>query len=499
VLATLLIANLAAAAAVLLVLVLRRPARAVLGARTAYALWLVVPVAMLASLLPARTVTTYIDGPSSVEASSLASAAIDPGAQSPMTPHVPAPAPPPAPNVAAILLAIWVAGATLSLAMLFVGHRRALGRFGRTTADAHDIWRAATPSVGPALIGLVRPRLIVPSDFESRFDAEERAMIIAHERIHLESLHALINGVAAITRAINWFNPLLYVGDHYARMDQELSCDASVIARFPRKRQAYAEALLKTQLGSGQLAFGCQWPGQSANMLEQRIEMLAKTSPNRLGLSVGGAVIGVITAVGAVAAYAAKPPIEETQIVIGAPAVAPLPRPENPVVETAEIQPAHPAVVQSSQAPQRVRPSVDHASAPAEVQPAPQAPPQSLPRYAPLGHKLGDGWAPVSISGTITDVKWFNPNVQIFVHGDDGKDWYVLTSTPNHVKRSGGSTDIIRKNVKITLDGQRAVDTPCAPLCVAMAWETDMTFNGAKLTPPAPLSAPNLQDRPQQQ
>jgi len=107
---------------------------------------------------------------------------------------------------------------------------------------------------------------------------------------------------------------------------------------------------------------------------------------------------------------------------------------------------------------------------------------QKLPRYAPLGHGLKDRWAPIAISGTITDVKWFNPNVQIFIHGDDGKDWYVLTSTPNHLKRSGGSPSIIKKDVKIVLDGQRALEA-CEPLCVAMAWETDMTFNGAKLAP----------------
>ena len=45
-------ATLAGSAALLLVLVLRRPVRAWLGASAAYALWLCVPIALLAVMLP---------------------------------------------------------------------------------------------------------------------------------------------------------------------------------------------------------------------------------------------------------------------------------------------------------------------------------------------------------------------------------------------------------------------------------------------------------------
>ena len=47
--------NLALAASVLLVLALRRPVRAAFGAGSAYALWLVAPLSVLALLIPART------------------------------------------------------------------------------------------------------------------------------------------------------------------------------------------------------------------------------------------------------------------------------------------------------------------------------------------------------------------------------------------------------------------------------------------------------------
>ena len=49
-----LVANLAIGAAVFVVLVLRAPVRAMFGARLTYAMWLLVPLAGLATLFPPR-------------------------------------------------------------------------------------------------------------------------------------------------------------------------------------------------------------------------------------------------------------------------------------------------------------------------------------------------------------------------------------------------------------------------------------------------------------
>src|SRR4051812_4057723 len=65
-------ANLALAAAVLLVLILRRPVRGLFGARAAYALWLMAPLATVAALLPARTVIIRASAPSVPAVSTLA-------------------------------------------------------------------------------------------------------------------------------------------------------------------------------------------------------------------------------------------------------------------------------------------------------------------------------------------------------------------------------------------------------------------------------------------
>ena len=48
----------------------------------------------------------------------------------------------------------------------------------------------------------------------------------------------------ALIRAINWFNPLVHLGAFYARVDQELACDAAVAERFPGEGRTYAEAMV---------------------------------------------------------------------------------------------------------------------------------------------------------------------------------------------------------------------------------------------------------------
>ncbi len=297
------VANLAAAAAILIVLALRGRARSLLGARTAYALWLIVPAAMLATLAPARSILVPAAPPMAV--------ALEPTQV--LTPAaLAAPiASGPALDLSQLALAVWLTGVAVSLILLAIGQRRALSRFGPITADPEDprLARAANPEVGPALVGFLRPRVIVPADFETRFDAGERAMILAHERIHLSGGDTAVNALVALMRAVNWFNPLVHLAARCARVDQELACDAAVVRRFPGERRSYAEALLKTQLATVPLPLGCDWPVRSQSLLEERIEMLALPSPGRARLAFGAAFVAALTLSAGLAAWSAEPPV----------------------------------------------------------------------------------------------------------------------------------------------------------------------------------------------
>lgn len=278
-------AALALSAAIIVVLVLRRPLRALFGAEIAYAFWLIAPIATLAAILPARTV--LVDAP---VAQPIAARSVDaPLVPAPITEMASA-----APSfVAPALLALWLAGAALGLAWLLIGQRR---------------FMAHAAEAGPALVGVFRPRIVLPADFESRYTPAERALVLAHERAHLKAGDAQINALAALLQCLMWFNPLAHMARAALRVDQELACDARVMAARGAEKRAYAEAMLKTQLAARALPLGCQWPPVGAKPLMQRIAMLAAPPPHAKRRKLGAALCVAAILTASVGAWLAQPP-----------------------------------------------------------------------------------------------------------------------------------------------------------------------------------------------
>jgi beta-lactamase regulating signal transducer with metallopeptidase domain len=259
--------NLAAGLAILMVLALRRPVRALFGAEVAYLLWLLPLAAGFAALLPAR--------------------AAEPGAAAARRFILSG-------DHASMLGAIWIAGALVAFGLLAWGQTRFLKR-------------ASAGKAGPAIVGVLTPRMIVPDDYQTRFNDAERAVIRAHERAHIERLDPRANALMALIQCLGWFNPLIHVAVREARLDQELACDAKVMGRLSRERGLYARTLLKTQLGARALPLGCHWPAPAPHPLEERVTMLAKPQPTLRRATLGGALVTAMSLTAAVGAWSAQP------------------------------------------------------------------------------------------------------------------------------------------------------------------------------------------------
>src|SRR3546814_10618324 len=80
----------------------------------------------------------------------------------------------------------------------------------------------------------------------------------------------------AALRCVYWFNPLLWIAADRFRRDQELACDATVVARHPHARRAYGEAMVKTQLSAMPAPLACHWFG--GHPLKERIRSEEYTS-----------------------------------------------------------------------------------------------------------------------------------------------------------------------------------------------------------------------------
>lgn len=284
-------ASLIASAAIVVVLLLRQPLRAAFGAQIAYGFWLLVPFAALAGFFPARQI--FVDAPVMTDTEAVARAL---EINAPVTAEAPSQAvelalsniePTP------LLLTIWLAGVVFSILLLLHGQRR----FMRNSEAA-----------GPAVIGIVRPRIVLPSDFEQRYTPAERDLVIAHERAHIEAFDAQINAAAALLQCLNWFNPLFHIARAALRVDQELACDARVMARHGAAKRVYAEAMLKTQLAAQAVPLGCQWPPIGAQPLKERITMLARPRPTSFRIAVGATLCAVATLTAGAAAWATQQP-----------------------------------------------------------------------------------------------------------------------------------------------------------------------------------------------
>ncbi len=281
--------NIALAAAIIVVLQLRAPARRFFGARVGYALWVTPLVAAAMCFVPGRV--EHVTLPA---ADTLIPAYASAGSVAVQPPY---------------LLWTWASGALLSLIVLALRQfrfTRALGRLSAREDLGAGVHAAESAKHGPAVIGVFKPMIVTPSDFDARFDAEERRIVLAHERAHLAQGDPWINAVVLLAQCLNWFNPFVHVGARALRVDQELACDAAVLAQAEGARRRYAEAMLKTHIAAA-VPIGCAWPPYDLTSFKERIAMLKRTLPSRTQTIAGVSVIALATAAAAAAAWAAQP------------------------------------------------------------------------------------------------------------------------------------------------------------------------------------------------
>jgi hypothetical protein len=198
----------------------------------------------------------------------------------------------------------WVVGAALFVFYLAALQRAFVNSLG-ALSGSRCVLRAERSGGCPALLGIFRPKVILPVDFESRYTRSERLLVLSHERTHLRRGDAVWNALVALVRCLLWFNPLVHLASIRFREDQELSCDAAVVESHPGSRRAYATAMLKTQLANVALPVGCHW--HSMYHLKERLQMLKRAFPSRRRRTFGHLLVALVSLVVGYATWAAEP------------------------------------------------------------------------------------------------------------------------------------------------------------------------------------------------
>jgi beta-lactamase regulating signal transducer with metallopeptidase domain len=287
-------------AAVCFVALVRAPLRGVLGARAAYWLWLAVPASAVVLLLPQQAGSGGKSMPIAPGVFSWLGMRVD-ALLSAI--HVPG-------LLAAAALAVWMLGAIAASALTVARQRAFVRSLGRLVPLPDGSWRSSGVTE-PMLIGALSPRVLLPLDFERRYTAEEREFVLAHERAHMRRGDTLVNAVGVAWLCVFWFNPVMFWAMRLLRLDQDLACDASVLAAAGKARRGrYAGALLKAQL-SGEvlpLPLACHW--RSAHPLRLRIAALRRPVAGRLRHWIGILLVSTLVASVSLGARAVQPALQ---------------------------------------------------------------------------------------------------------------------------------------------------------------------------------------------
>ncbi|HIE0126177.1 TPA: M56 family metallopeptidase [Stenotrophomonas maltophilia] len=199
-----------------------------------------------------------------------------------------------------LLLMAWVLGVGICLLRDLRAQRRFERCMGPLKPRVDGSWQASGDPGLPALVGLWRPRIVVGPDFDQQFTAQEQSLILQHERSHRRHGDHWANGALLLVRAVFWFHPLLpWAAGRFLR-DQELACDARTMAPQPALRGLYASTLLKAQLVHPVAPAVCHWRSQP--VLKERIAMLKQSKRKALPWVSGQVlVVGLCLGMGAVA------------------------------------------------------------------------------------------------------------------------------------------------------------------------------------------------------
>ncbi|MBZ2208028.1 M56 family metallopeptidase [Massilia soli] len=160
------------------------------------------------------------------------------------------------------------------------------------------------PDAGPAVVGLVRPRIVVP-EWLLQASPLQQSLVIAHEKSHVDARDPQLLAFAIAVLALMPWNLPLWWMVRRLRHAIEVDCDARVLLGGHDVR-AYGEVLVDVgQRQSGYLGAAAAM-AESRSLLEQRIRLMLR-APGRKGRAVGVVLGGVALSMAAIAAQVAPP------------------------------------------------------------------------------------------------------------------------------------------------------------------------------------------------
>jgi beta-lactamase regulating signal transducer with metallopeptidase domain len=104
---------------------------------------------------------------------------------------------------------------------------------------------ATDRATSPMLMGVVRPKIILPEGVLARLDPEEVRMVLAHELVHWRRRDTWIGWLQVLVQGVFWFHPLVWWANTRLRHERECACDETVLREAACDRDGYGETIVR--------------------------------------------------------------------------------------------------------------------------------------------------------------------------------------------------------------------------------------------------------------
>jgi len=190
----------------------------------------------------------------------------------------------------------WMIASLALILFVGVGARRviALRRHWRhANVDGRNV--LISPTVGPAVVGVWSPSVVLP-EWALEVSERERELMFAHEEQHMRAADPALNALGFLLILVAPWNVAIWWQWRRLRLAVEVDCDARVLAEG-RSAAAYADLLLRVgQRGRAQLVSVAAF-GEPVSFLESRIRRMVAGVPRWRWVGAAAAVVVAFAAI----------------------------------------------------------------------------------------------------------------------------------------------------------------------------------------------------------
>jgi beta-lactamase regulating signal transducer with metallopeptidase domain len=142
----------------------------------------------------------------------------------------------------------------------------------------------------PAVMGVVKPLLLLPSSLVSGLSIGQLDLLLAHELAHIKRRDYLVNILQTLAETLLFYHPVVWWVSKVIRQEREHCCDDMTLQVTGQSALEYAEVLLRLEKSRQGLVLAA-----SNGSLLRRVERLL--NPSKAGVSVGSSLATLLLVV----------------------------------------------------------------------------------------------------------------------------------------------------------------------------------------------------------